>query len=602
MFQRVAFILLGITVSPALPLLCAKSYIWTDINGQKIEADFVGANESTVTISMEGQELDLPIDSLSAFSKALAIKLRKESKTIQTATPPVQIKSKPLYDWKDLQGRVIKAEFISANSSAVKILFNGQTVELSFSFLSQESKNLARQLAHQSEPLTKQPTPQEIQIAATRQESEEKGTDPNGPLDLSGPQVWVSADGRPLKAKFIGFEGDEVSLETGSGNEVEIHTDNLSKQAIALAEKLKSLLDQKEKRAKSFAKVRSKMKVPTVSADALDQMQELTNTDGASIRARFVDADDFAVTIVLASRIDPIELPWDKFSSGSQILLEALRRKSLTVNRAPSISPAKGSRLASFANGPFKGYNTVFQSERFDAALSSSGSSVKIWLKNSKDPSKPSKTFGIGFGTRYTDRTNPEKHRRRSRKITGFENPPEASMKREKTTISGTLNNGGTFQYDIQINDKGLTLWSKMSDPNGEKEPTNISINTSIPGIVPDSKNKSMEEVMPYIGDGSLVLKPASGKTRIFPYKEKWMTTNAKYKGQKFGAMDSATIIGSPYGNRISFMATGSGMSFGKEVAYGRVFPFQGLSLTYRNGSSPKLIPQNRAFKVLILP
>ena len=116
----------------------------------------MGANESTVTISMEGQELGLPLDSLSAFSKALAIKLRKESKTIQAATPPVQIKSKPLYDWKDLQGRVIKAEFISANSSAVKILFNGQTVELSFSFLSQESKNLARQLAHQSEPLTKQ--------------------------------------------------------------------------------------------------------------------------------------------------------------------------------------------------------------------------------------------------------------------------------------------------------------------------------------------------------------------------------------------------------------------------------------------------------------
>ena len=601
MFQRIAFILLGITVLSSLPLLCAKSYIWTDINGQKIEADFVGANENTLTISMEGQVLDLPLDSLSAFSKALAIKLRKDSKTSQADPVHTQTESKPLYDWKDLQGRVIKAEFISANNSAVKILFNGQTVELSFSFLSQESKNLARQLAHQSEPLTKQPTPQEIHSSTTGQESEEKGTDPNGPLDLSGLQVWVSADGRSMKAKFIGFEGDEVFLETSSGNEVEIHTQNLSKEATVLAKKLQSLLDLKEKRAKSFAKVRSKMKVSTVTADDLDQMQELTNTDGASIRARFVDADDFVVTIVLAGRRDPIELPWDKFSTDSQILLETLRRKSLTVNRAPSISPAKGSRLASFANGPFKGYNTVFQSEKFDAALSSSGSSLKIWLKNS-NPSQPPKTFGVGFGTRYTDKTNPEKHRRRSRRITGFENPPEASMKREKTTISGTFNNGGTFQYNIQFNDKGLTLWSKMKDPSGEKEPTNIRIGTSIPGIVPDSRNKSMEEIMPYIGDSSLVLKPASGKTQIFPYKEKWMTTNAKYKGQKFGAMDSATIMGSPYGNRISFMATGSGMSFGKDVAYGRVFPFQGLSLTYSNGSSAKEIPQNRAYKVLILP
>jgi hypothetical protein len=30
--------------------------------------------------------------------------------------------------------------------------------------------------------------------------------------------------------------------------------------------------------------------------------------------------------------------------------------------------------------------------------------------------------------------------------------------------------------------------------------------------------------------------------------------------------MDSATVMGTPYGNKISFMATGSGMSFGKDV------------------------------------
>ena len=73
------------------------------------------------------------------------------------------------------------------------------------------------------------------------------------------------------------------------------------------------------------------------------------------------------------------------------------------------------------------------------------------------------------------------------------------------------------------------------------EEPTSIRIGTSIPGIVPDSKNKSMEEIMPYIGDGSLVLKPASGKSRVYPFKEKWAITSAKYKGQKFGGLESAT-------------------------------------------------------------
>lgn len=582
---------LGITVFSILPLY-SKSYIWTDVNGQKIEAEFVRSSSSILTISIEGQELDLPLDSLSAFSKALALKLGN-----QNEPPTVQPKK---YPWKDLQGRVIEAEFISATSTAVKLLWKGQTFELTLSSLSQESKNLARKLANPTPPT--EPPPPKASITISQPSTEETGTDPNGPLDLDSFHVWISADGRALRAKYIEFEGGELTVLTSSEQEVQIDQENLSPQAIALAKKLKAFNDERKMAIKAFTEVRKKMKVPSVSEQDLDKAHQFKNTDGVTISANFIDADDYGVTITLAGKTQPLELTWDRFNRESQALLEALRRKSLTANRAPKTIPAKGEKIGYFANGPFKGYNTVFQSERFDAAISSSGSSVNIWLKNSKDPSTPPKTFGIGFGTRYTDKTNPEKHRRRSRRITGFENPPEASMNREKTTISGTFNNGGTFQYDIQFNDKGLTLWSKMKDPSGEKEPTSIRIGTSIPGIVPNSKNKSMEEIMPYIGDGSLVLKPASGKTRIFPYKEKWITTNAKYKGQKFGAMDSATIMGTPYGNRISFMATGSGMSFEKDVAYGRVFPFQGLSLTYRNGSSPKMIPQNRAYKVLILP
>lgn len=585
-------IFLGITVFSILPSLYSKSYIWTDVNGQKIEAEFVRSSSSILTISIEGQELDLPLDSLSAFSKALALKLGN-----QNEPPTVQPKK---YPWKDLQGRVIEAEFISATSTAVKLLWKGQTFELTLSSLSQESKNLARKLANPTPPT--EPPPPKASITIPQPSTEETGTDPNGPLDLDSFHVWISADGRALRAKYIEFEGGELTVLTSSEQEVQIDQENLSPQAIALAKKLKAFNDERKMAIKAFTEVRKKMKVPSVSEQDLDKAHQFKNTDGVTISANFIDADDYGVTITLAGKTQPLELTWDRFNRESQALLEALRRKSLTANRAPKTIPAKGEKIGYFANGPFKGYNTVFQSERFDAAISSSGSSVNIWLKNSKDPSTPPKTFGIGFGTRYTDKTNPEKHRRRSRRITGFENPPEASMNREKTTISGTFNNGGTFQYDIQFNDKGLTLWSKMKDPSGEKEPTSIRIGTSIPGIVPNSKNKSMEEIMPYIGDGSLVLKPASGKTRIFPYKEKWITTNAKYKGQKFGAMDSATIMGTPYGNRISFMATGSGMSFEKDVAYGRVFPFQGLSLTYRNGSSPKMIPQNRAYKVLILP
>ena len=70
----VPYVLLGVALLLPLSFLSAKTYIWTDTNGQQIEAEFVRSTADTLTISMQGQELDLPLNSLSVFSKALAIK------------------------------------------------------------------------------------------------------------------------------------------------------------------------------------------------------------------------------------------------------------------------------------------------------------------------------------------------------------------------------------------------------------------------------------------------------------------------------------------------------------------------------------------------
>ena len=577
-------------------LAWANTYVWTDVNGQKIEADFVRADNRSVTISMEGQELDLPLDSLSAFSKALAIKLRSQQ---PTATPA---KTTNLHNWKDLQGRVIRAEFVNATATAVQVSWNGQPFVLPMANLSEESKQLARRLsppppslpppapivAEKTQPTPAPPTPQM------------KPTDPDGPLDLDAIQVWMSDDGRPLRAKFIDFDGEQLELLVGQDRSINLGISDLDKKSVKLAEKLGELNDQRKKKLEAFAKQRQKMKVPVVTAGDLQKTHSFENTEGTTISAIFIDADNDGAILQLNGRSTPVEFPWSKFSTSSQALIEALRRKAKQLKPAVTSVPAKGSKLGYFANGPFKGYNTVIQTEKFDAALSSSGASVKIWLKNSKDPSKTPKTFGIGFGTRYTDKSNPEKWRRRSRVITGFENPPEPSMKRDHTTVTGTFNNGGKFQYDIEVNDNGLLIWSKMTDPSGEYQPTSIRIGVSVPGIVPNSKNATMPQIQSIVGDASFYIDPVSGSRRQYPFDEKWAITNTKYKGKAFNGMKAFTVMGSPYGNKISFMPAGSGMSFSRDVAYGKTFPFQGLSLQYANGSSPRSIPKNKALKVII--
>ena len=137
----------------------------------------------------------------------------------------------------------------------------------------------------------------------------------------------------------------------------------------------------------------------------------------------------------------------------------------------------------------------------------------------------------------------------------------------------------------------------KVRDPAGEEWPTRFSIVVSVPGFVPDSKNKQMNEIMPYIGDGTLIMQPESGKSRVYPYKEKWATINNKFKGQKFGSLKSATVMGFPYGNNkmMIYPTNTTGMSFSRHV-YGKIFPFQGFSLNTM-GEKIKRNPKEQSTK-----
>ena len=140
------------------------------------------------------------------------------------------------------------------------------------------------------------------QLRSKKKDDSIEGTDPDGPLDLDAMQVWISADDRVLRAKFVEFEGGELSVLTSADQEVQIDQDNLSPQAIALAKKLKAINDERKKAIKAFAEMRKKMKVPSVSEQDLDKVHQFKNTEGVTISANFIDADDSGITITLAGK------------------------------------------------------------------------------------------------------------------------------------------------------------------------------------------------------------------------------------------------------------------------------------------------------------
>ena len=620
-----------------------------DKNGQKVEAEFVRADQENLTVLMFGQEMSMPLDSLSPFSKALAVKMRNEASNGGTSQVPV---------WTDTQGRKISANFIRADASNITLEMNGKTFTLPLDMLDAQSMRQAFRMSQSANPTppATPPAPQPSRPAtpapsvipsvtttpanpATPKPAEQppaaplaQGTDPNGTLYLDKPQTWISVDGRPLEAYFLGLKGNELSLKLTGGRELFMPLDKFDQNSHKLAQNLKKLKDQdNQKRSQALAK-RKNMKVPVVSEADLDKSHAFKNSEGNTVQAKFIEANDERVVIAMSNNPNRrIPLPWEKFSSESQALLEALRRVKKTM--VPKFAAGSGNKLPKFTNGKFAGYNSVIEADRFDVALGSTdnglgGVNVRIWLK-SEDESLPPRKFDVQFSTLYTRRIlrkNPDGSIKRNknkepeyawprarRRITKFDTMLEPSMDREQITLRGTFDNKGTFEYNMELNKKGLLFWSKMKEPPFPKpkketdpfqNPTQLSFHVSVPGLIQDAKNVTADKMESIVGDAYLSLRPQSGKPRKFPFQDQWTVTKKKFEGDKFGALKSMTVEGFPYGNTklTAIPVNTSDMSFGYGYGYGMLFPFQGLHFYYAGASEryKQEIPKNRALKILL--
>ena len=576
-----------------------KLHPWTDLKGRTLQAKFIKADATTVTIDWNGQRFDLPLNTLNPESRSLALKLGGGSPFGSSPSP-----TSGIHPWTDLKGRTLQARFLKADATSVTINWNGQVFTLPLNTLKEESRQLAIKLRDAAKPKPK-PAPTTPTVEAT---------DPAGELNLAAEQVWTSSDGNPLKGRFVAATDANVTIATyGGRREVTIPMDRLSEKSQALAKKLKALAAKEAKDQAAFAKQRAKMKVPEVTEADLDAEHGLTNSEGVAIKAFFVDADDEVVTVLLSSNPSrPFELPWKKFSAESQALIEALRRKKEEIiPKKPKIIPAKGGRLAYYGNGRFRNYNSVFQSALYDVALHYNGKVVHVWLKspgstrNATDGKRATeRPISVHFNSTYTDRTDPKRPRHRHRRIVKYDISPDPSMERELTTISGTFDNNATFQYDMDINHRGLGFWGKLKDPSDEEWPTRMSIGVYTPNVAPKAINMSMAEIEPIIGDGALYIDPIEEKRAKLPFTTKWDILFKKFSGNAWNPIKSAELMGKPFGShKVKVTPTNvKSMSFRWGKGYSGVFPFQSVHLGYVSSEAKyrDVIPKNRRLNVFI--
>jgi hypothetical protein len=350
--------------------------------------------------------------------------------------------------------------------------------------------------------------------------------------------------------------------------------------------------------------------VPAVTDADLEIEHEFKDVDGRTVKAQFIDADDQVVSVVIkTSSRNAIPLPWDKFDSDSIAKLEALRRKKLEISsRKPKIITAKGNRLSYFGNGKYKDYNTVYEGDSYTIGLPYSGSGFHVWINPGADKMPDSakanplglRRMTIGFISQYVDRSDGKRARRKSRRITSFDSSPEPSLDREKITLTGKYENGGTFEYNMEVNRNGMQFWSRIKDPAGEEWPTSTRVSVGLHGVVPNVKDLAMSAIKPQIGDGAFYMTPTEGKRMKLPFDKKW--TDIKIPRGALSSLKGVEVMGTPYYNFKFNISPNNGkdMNFDYSKGYGGTFPFQGISLDYSSKEKRTEVPRSRSLKVSV--
>jgi hypothetical protein len=566
---------------------------WTDLNGRTLQAKFIKGDNASVTIEWNGQRFDLPVATLSDESKALAKKFIQKSSGSPKSDSEAQ-------QWKDTSGRTIQAKFIKSDKLTVTLNWNGKTTVLPLSMFDQESQIMAAKL--QSEQVSEPVSSNSYPVVKV---------DLNGDLDLFGEYPWINSAGKTVNGRFLDVSKDDVKLSINRGTrEVSIPLASLANESQSLAQKLKIIQVKAQKAGAALAKKRKTMKVPAVTDADLEIEHEFKDVDGRTVKAQFIDADDQVVSVVIkTSSRNAIPLPWDKFDSGSIAKLEALRRKKLEISsRKPKIIPAKGNRLSYYGNGKYKDYNTVYEGDSYTIGLPYSGSGLHVWINPGTDKMPDSakanplglRRMSIGFNSIFTDRTNPKRVRRRSRKITSFDSSPEPSLDREKITLTGKYENGGTFEYNMEVNRNGMQFWSRIKDPAGEEWPTSTRVSVGLHGVVPNVKDLAMSAIKPQIGDGAFYMTPTEGKRMKLPFDKKW--TEIKIPRGALSSLKGVEVMGTPYYNFKFNISPNNGkdMNFDYSKGYGGTFPFQGISLDYSSKEKRTEVPRSRSLKVSV--
>jgi hypothetical protein len=230
-----------------------RMHSWTDTQGRTLQATFIKADATTVTLNWNGQVVPIPLASLNAASQKLAKDLAsanskpgattnpKPSPTLKPTTVEGELSLDAEHNWQSTDGNVIKAKFISLEGEDVNLgLFGGRRESsVPLPRLSADSQALAKKLHGIYEKKEKVA----LQAAKKRKSMKVPELADNALNDM---HMWKSSDGNEIEAIFVAADESLLTLvmKKNPSRPYEIPWNRLDEPSQALGEGLRRLKEK----------------------------------------------------------------------------------------------------------------------------------------------------------------------------------------------------------------------------------------------------------------------------------------------------------------------------------------------------------------------
>ncbi len=248
----------------------------------------------------------------------------------------------------------------------------------------------------------------------------------------------------------------------------------------------------------------------SVNAQDLSKPRKWTSTAGSQIEASVLDIDPAKGVRLKTTNGRELTVAINLFVEADQaILRKALAAKSGTG----AVSEAEAGKLPLFKDGPWKGYNTIFEGSLYDATLNSNGTLV---LHPKVNGQRIGKTLQAYLRCHYREK---DIGRWTHRPIVEFEEAPAPSHSKKgiKIELKGKFADDVSFEVVYDCDEDSISVHGSIKDPPRIKHP---SIGRSRIYMMPTHKpgpEAKTEEIKAMMEGYSLSIRGEKG-TETLPY------------------------------------------------------------------------------------